>query len=369
MNYSFFSILILTLLIYSSVSAQSALVLVGTYTSRGSEGVYVYQFDANTGSLNPLNLAKNLENPSFLAISPNQKFVYVVEETANGKVNAFSLDEKTGLLTLLNSQLVNGDHPCHISVDKSGRWVMVGNYSSGNLTIFPIQADGSLGKSIQTIQHEGKSVNIDRQEKAHVHSVNIAPNNRDVFVVDLGIDKIMTYQLNAQTGQLIAGNPAFTEVTPGAGPRHFAFHPQQKWAYAILELNATITAFEYAGDGKLKAFQTITTLPDDFKEFNSCADIHISADGKYLYGSNRGHNSIAVYKIHPKTGELKLIQHQSVMGEMPRNFAIDPSGKFLLVANQNTDNITVFKRNKKSGKLTYTNQSFKVSMPVCIKFR
>jgi 6-phosphogluconolactonase len=353
---------------FHGLMAQKHFLLVGTYTQKGSEGVYIYRFDAKQGTLEAVNVAKSLVNPSFLAVSPNQKFVYVVEETANGKINAFQLNEETGQLTLLNSQKVSGDYPCHVAVDKTGKWVLAGNYGSGNFSIFPVQADGSLGSASQTVQHEGKSINTNRQEAPHVHSINIGKNNQDVFVLDLGIDKIMAYQLDSKTGKIASAKPPFVEIKAGAGPRHFAFHPKKEYAYAILELTSEIATFSYKAS-TLVPLQTISTLPTDYKAENSCADIHISPDGKFLYGSNRGHNSIALYSIHPKTGKLSLVQHQPVMGEMPRNFAIDPSGNFVLVANQKSDNLTIFKRDKKTGILTYTGKEIKVSMPVCLKFR
>lgn len=359
---------LLPLFVCNLMFAQNTYLFVGTYTQKESEGVYIFQFDTDKGSLTPISITKNMQNPSFLTISPNRKFVYVVEETAKGKVNAFRFEEKSGQLTLLNTQSVNGDYPCHITIDKTGKWVIVGNYGSGNFSLFPVQADGSLGKATQSIQHEGKSINLSRQEAPHVHSINIGKNNKDVFVLDLGIDKIMSYQLDSKIGKISAANTPFTEVKAGAGPRHFAFHPNKAYAYAILELNSTIVSLHYK-DSKLTQFQTISTLPENYKEENSCADIHISSDGKFLYGSNRGHDSIVVYSINPQTGQLTFIQHQPVQGKTPRNFVIDPSGNFLLVANQNTDNITVFKRDKKTGKLTYTGTEIKISMPVCLKFK
>ncbi len=359
---------VLNLLISTITLGQNPYLFVGTYTTRGSEGIYTFRFDTEKGTLTPAGEAKKLENPSFLAISPNRQFVYAVEETANGKVSALRFEENTGQLSLLNSQVVNGDYPCHITIDKTGKWVIVGNYGSGNFSIFPVQADGSLGKATQTIQHAGKSINTARQEAPHVHSINIGKNNKNIFVVDLGTDKIMSYQLDGKTGKITVGNPPFTEVKAGAGPRHFAFHPKKNWAYSILELNSTIAAFSYK-NSKLIDLQTISTLPDDYKGENSCADIHISADGKFLYGSNRGHNSISVYSIHQKTGKLTFIQNQPTEGKAPRNFAIDPSGKFLLAANQNSDTIAVFKIDAKTGKLTYQNVEAKVSMPVCLKFK
>ena len=342
-------------------------VLVGTYTKKGSEGMYVYKFNSNTGDLSAVGKAAGLKNPTFLTVSPNQKFVYAVGETdPNGSVSAFSFDKKTGSLTKLNTQDVQGSGTCYITVDKTGKWIMTGNYGGGNVSVLPIQADGSIGKPTQNIQHEGKGVNANRQESPHVHSVNIAPNNKDVFVADLGTDKIVTYQLDAQTGKLTNGTPAFTKTADGAGPRHFTIHPNGKFAYIIQELNSTITAYNY-GKGALSEIQTISTLPKDFKGDNSCADIHISQDGKFLYGSNRFSDNMVIYSIDPKTGKLTYIANQPVGGKVPRNFMIDPTGKWVLVANQDTDNIVVFKRDAIKGTLTPTGKEVKVSMPVCLQ--
>ncbi len=340
--------------------------LIGTYTTKTSEGIYVYRFNTKTGDLTPVSIGKGVKNPSFLAFSPDQRFVYSVAEMSGGAVSSFSFDKSSGNLVMLNTESAGGAGPCHITVDKTGKWVIVGNYGGGSLSVLPILSDGSLGKATQTIQHEGKSINVERQEKPHVHSINIAPNNKDVFVPDLGTDKIMTYELNAQTGQLTAGNPPFTGTTPGAGPRHFTFHPNGKFAYVIQELDATITAFNYK-PGKLEPFQTVKTLPDDYTGRKWCADIHISPDGKFLYGSNRTHESLVIFSINQKTGELTYVGHQNVMGKTPRNFMIDPTGKWVLVANQDSDNVVVFSRDTQTGKLTATGKEIKVSMPVCLK--
>jgi 6-phosphogluconolactonase len=347
---------------------QGKFLLVGTYTARGSEGVYVYRFNAKTGALSLASIAKGFQNPSFLALSPDRQRVYVVEETPAGRVNALRFDEKTGQLAPLNAQPAQGDSPCHVAVDQTGRWVLVGNYSSGNLSVLPVLPGGALGPATQTIQHEGRGPNPQRQEKPHVHSVNLAANNRDVFVPDLGTDRLVAYTLDARTGTLAPARPPHVAVAPGAGPRHFAFHPNRPYAYAILELSSEVAAFRYE-NGQLTPLQTVSTLPQgQAVASNSCADIHVSPDGKFLYGSNRGHNSIVVYQIDRQTGKLTLVQHQPTLGDTPRNFALDPAGNFLLVANQNSDNIQVFRRDKKTGRLTPTGQSVKVSMPVCLKF-
>ncbi|AFK03143.1 protein of unknown function DUF2394 [Emticicia oligotrophica DSM 17448] len=357
--------------------------LVGTYTRKNSEGIYVYKFNLNTGDFSRVSVASGIKNPSFLAVSPNQKFVYAVSEISDGIVYSYSFDKNTGMLTNLNTQSAGGADPCHISVDKTGKWVLVGNYSGGNLSILPVEPNGSLSAASQTINHSGSGPNKGRQEKPHVHSVNISPNNRDVFVPDLGIDKIMTYSLNAQNGKLVEGKPAFTKVADGSGPRHFTIHPNGKFAYVIQELSSTVTAFNYVS-GKLSPIQTITTLAKDFKYKNKsfCADIHISPDGKFLYGSNRfvdaGNkngifapnnttDTIVIYSIDPKTGKLTYIGNEPVLGKIPRNFMITPNGKFVLVANQETDNITIFNRDVKTGKLSPTGKQIEVPVPVCLK--
>jgi 6-phosphogluconolactonase len=340
---------------------------VGTYTLKTSEGIYVYKFNTQTGDFTPLSHTKGIKNPSFLAISPNQRFLYAAEGKSGESVRAFSIEMPSGNLTLLNTQSSVGVGPTHLQVDKTGKWVIVGNYTTGNLSTLPIKSDGSLGKALQTIQHEGKSINPERQNQPHVHSVNIAPNNTDVFVPDLGIDKVMTYRFDAETGQLTAGNPPFITTAPGAGPRHFTYHPNGKFAYVIQELDATTTGFRYK-KGTLIPFQTVKNLPDDYTGLKSSADIHISPDGKFLYGSNRAHESLVIFSIHPKTGQLTLVGHQPVNGKTPRNFAIDPTGNFVLIANQDSDNITIFSRDKQTGKLAFTGKEISVSMPVCLQF-
>ena len=341
--------------------------LVGTYTSGKSEGIYVYKFNALTGEFTAESIAKNVKNPSFLAVSPNEKFVYSAGEIdKNGAVYAFSFDKKLGNLTQLSTQSSNGNYPCHVAIDKTGKWVIAGNYGAGSLTVLPVETNGGLGKPMQTIQHEGKGKNPDRQESPHVHSINIAPNNVDVFVADLGIDKLVSYSLDAKTGILSKGNPPFTKLEDGTGPRHFIMHPNGKFAYVIQELSSQITTFNYK-KGSLTAIQSISTLPADYKGANSCADIHISSDGKFLYGSNRIHDSIVIYSIDPRTGKLTYITNESTKGKKPRNFMIDPTGNYVLVANQETDNIVIFKRDAKKGTLTPTGQEISVPNPVCLK--
>ncbi len=369
-----FSLIILLCLLDNVSVAQNTdadyYLYVGTYTRKTSEGIYLYRFNTQTGDFAPVSVAKGVSNPSFLAITADKRFLYAVGGTTGDSVRAFSIDKNSHQLTLLNSQASGGKGGTHLAVDKTGKWVMVGHYTGGSLSVLPTQPDGSLGSVTQFIQHEGKSIEsnatpAERQTKPYVHSINIAPNNTDVFVPDLGTDKIVTYSLNSKTGQLTPGNPPFTTVTPGSGPRHFTFHPNGKFAYVIQEMGATITGFTYK-KGQLTPIQTVKTLPDDYTGRKWTADIHISPDGKFLYGSNRAHESLTIFSIDQKTGQLTLVGHQPVNGKTPRNFAIDPTGNFVLVANQDSDNITIFKRDQQTGKLTPTGKEIAVSMPVCL---
>ncbi len=363
---------VLVLLAITSIvcAAQSSdyFLYIGTYTRKTSEGIYVYQFNSTTGDFKPVSIAKGNTNPSFLSISSDQRFLYSLAGNKGDSVKAYAIEKPSRHLKLLNGQSLGGSFGAsHLEVDQTGRWLIVGNYGSGSVTVLSIQPDGKIGNVIQTIVHEGKSIDPERQQKPFVHSINIAPNNADVFVPDLGTDKIMNYILNSHTGNLTAAKVPFTLITPGSGPRHFTFHPNGKFAYVILEMGAMITGFNY-NEGELKAFQTVKNLPDDYTGLKWAADIHISPDGKFLYGSNRAHESLVIFSIDQNTGRLTLVGHQPVNGKTPRNFAIDPTGNFVLVANQDSDNITIFKRDKLSGKLTATGKEITISQPVCMKF-
>jgi 6-phosphogluconolactonase len=363
-------ILILAYLIGNQTIAQNnseKYLIVGTYTSGKSEGIYVYKFNTQTGDFKEVSIAKNIVNPSFLAISQDEKMVYSVGEIdKSGVVHAFGFDKKTGQLNLKNTASSVGSNSCHVAIDKTGQWVIVGNYSSGNLSVFKTLADGTLSQAVQTIQHTGKGANLSRQDQAHVHSINIAPNNTDVFVPDLGIDKVVNYRLDPKTGQLLPNKQPFAKVQDGSGPRHFTIHPNGKFAYVIQELSGQITSFDYR-KGQLKAVQTLSTMPKDYVGDYACADIHISPDGKFLYGSNRGNNTLAIYALDPKTGLLTYLANEPVMGKRPRNFMIDPTGNFVLVANQDSNTITIFRRDAQSGLLTYTGKTIAVPTPVCLK--
>lgn len=351
--------------------AQDVYLFIGTYTGTGSKGIYVYRFNTNTGKATWVSNTDSMVNPSFLTLSKNGKYLYSVSESGGnfpGKVNAFSFDKKKGQLQFINAQTSGGDNPCYVSVTKNGKWVAVGNYSGGNLSVFKTNANGSLQTAAQFIQHSGISVNKQRQEKAHVHSTVFSPDEKYLFVPDLGIDKVMIYKFNAASNlPLEPAEPAFAETAQGTGPRHFVFHPTKPFAYLIQELTGQVGAYKYF-KGKLESIQQIATHPDDYKGVPGSADIHISPDGKFLYASNRGgENNIAIFAINEATGALEAKGYQSVLGIKPRNFCIDPTGNFLLVANQDSGNIVIFKRDKETGLLTATGDEIKIPKPVCLK--
>lgn len=351
-------------------AAQEHYMLVGTYDSPKSEGVYVYKFNSRDGTAKEISHVKT-PNPSFVAVSPDEKFVFAVHETApqdgkGGEVAAFAFNKETGGLTFINRQLSGGDHPCHVEVDNTGRWVFASNYSNGTLSVLPVTGDGYLGTAT-VIRHEGSGKHPQRQKGPHVHGAIISDDNRQLFVTDLGIDKLMIYSFDAGTGKLSPGEQPFIEAVPGSGPRLFTFHPGKKLAYVVEELTGTVVAYKYKKD-RLKPIQRISTMPAGDTVPPNSADVHASPDGKFLYASNRGEvNTIAIYSIN-SNGTLRLRGHQSTLGRTPRNFSIDPSGKFLLCENQNSDEIVIFKRDLKTGLLTDTGNRVSVGKPVCIKW-
>lgn len=348
------------------------LVYIGTYTDTKSRGIYAFRLDAVKGELSPIGLVAEAESPSFLAIHPNRRFLFAVNESfakANsGGVSAFEIDTQGGKLTLLNQEPSGGSGPCHLVVDKSGRNVLVANYGGGSVAVLPVDANGRLGKASSFIQHQGSSVDPRRQKGPHAHSINLDTANRFAAAADLGLDKVLIYRFDPAKGTLTPNDPPSVSVAPGAGPRHFAFHPSDRYAYVINEMHSTVTAFAYdASRGVLKELQTISTLPEKV-EGNSTAEVQVHPSGKFLYGSNRGHNSIVVFAINRKTGRLTLVEHEPTQGKTPRNFGIDPTGSYLLAANQESDNVAVFRIDPKSGKLTATGQVVEVPKPVCVKF-
>lgn len=344
--------------------------LVGTYTNeQKTNGIHVYTFNSSTGDFQERSKMVDIKNASYLAVSDDRKNVYAVSEAADGKgVNAYSFDASKGTLTFLNSGTAGGNGPCYISVDEKKQTVFTGNYGGGSLSATRLNKDGSLSDDVQIIKHEGSSVNQSRQDKPHVHAVVLSPDGRYLFVPDLGTDKVNAYRYEPNKDKpLTPATPPFATVEAGGGPRHLTFHPNGKFAYLILEMQGAIAAFDYK-DGKLQQKQTITMLAPEFKGKIGAADIHVSPDGKFLYGSNRGEaNDIAIYAID-KDGKLSLVGRQASSINTPRNFAIDPTGNFLLVGNQNTNDIVIFKRDKESGLLTATGKTIQVDKPVCLKF-
>lgn len=351
------------------VFAQDNYLLVGTYTKGKSEGVYVYKFNSADASYSEVSHIKT-SNPSFLAISPNEKYVYAVNENSDtahfaGGITSFSFNKANGTLTKLNEQPSYGNDPCYITVDKTGKWVIVGNYTSGTLAVLPVRADGSLDTATTFIQHQGYGVNSERQEGPHVHCTILSSDNKYLFVADLGIDKIMIYAFDDKTGKLTPAADPYEETEPGTGPRHFTFSPNKKFAYLIQELSGGISVYRYNGNGELSLVQNTSALPPEYMGTPGSAEIMVSPDGKFLYASNRGEtNTIAIFKIDPKTGQVYLIDHVPSGGNTPRNFNFDPSGNYLLVANQNSDNVVIFKRDKKTGLLINTGKTIKVGNPV-----
>jgi 6-phosphogluconolactonase len=348
-------------------------VFVGTYTNPKSKGIYRLELDLATGKLADLKLAAESPSPSFLAIHPSGKYLYAVGEggAKSGSVSAFAVDRKTGQLKFLNRQSSVGSGPCHIVVDKAGKNALIANYGGGSAAVLPIQADGNLAESSSFQQHKGSSVDKSRQEAPHAHSINLDKDNRYAFVADLGLDKVLVYRFDAENHKITPNEPPAAELAPGAGPRHFAFHPNGKYAYVINEMDMTVTAFDYdAANGALKNRQTITTLPAGVKDTKgmSTAEVVVHPSGKFLYGSNRGHNTIAVFSIDPSSGDLRATGHQGNKIKTPRNFAIEPTGRYLLVANQDGNSICVFAINQESGELTPVGEPVEAPMPVCIRF-
>lgn len=361
-----------TLLFGFTSKAQQHYLITGTYTSVKSEGVYVYTFNSNDGIAIEISHVKT-SNPSFVAVSPNGQFVYSVQEdaAANGKggsITAFSFNKISGVLTYINQQPTGGDHPCYVAVDKTGRWVVAGNYSSGSLSVMPVQTNGALGPAGSIIQHQGSGPDKARQNSPHVHCTIFSADNRYLFVPDLGIDKVMIYAFDEVTGKLTAAKQPFAQSAGGAGPRHICFNPTNTYAYLMEEMSGTVVAFKYK-NGRLTNRQRISSMPAADTSNAGSADIHVSPDGNFLYASNRANaNSIAIFKINKKNGKLSSVGHQSTLGKTPRNFNFDPTGNFLLVANQNSDEIVIFKVDKITGLLTDTQQRIKVGKPVCLQW-
>jgi len=355
--------------------ADESLVYFGTYTGAKSKGIYVSRFDSTTGKLSAPELAAETTNPTFLAIAPGEHFLYAVNEVDDiggkptGAVSAFALDAQTGKLTPLNQRISGGSGPCHVAVDATGKCMLVANYGGGSIAALPIHADGSLGEATTNIQHSGSGANPQRQAGPHAHFILPSPDNRFALNCDLGLDKVFVYRLDAGAARLSPGDVPFATAAPGSGPRHLIFSPGGKFVYVINEMASTISAFTYdASRAVMTGVQTISTLPKDFSGNNTAAEIAMHPSGKFLYGSNRGHDSIAVFEVDQKTGRLTLVEHQSTQGRTPRHFAIDPTGRWLLAENQASDSVVVFAIDTDTGKLKPTGQIMSIGAPVCAVF-
>ena len=373
--------ILLLITVTSSVLTHAAdraptkyMIYVGTYTNHGSKGIYAYQFDASTGKLTSPGLAAETSQPSFLAVDPGGHFLYAVNESGNfngeptGAVSAFSIQPETGKLSLLNQVSSHGADPAHIILDRTGKYLFVSNYTSGSVVVLPVLKDGRLGEASSFVQHKGSSVNPERQKGPHAHAIALSPDNRFAIVADLGLDQLIAYPFDAAKGTL-GTNPQITKASPGAGPRHLTFSSDGRFLYVINEMQSTVVIYAYdAGTGVLRELQSISTLPKGFNGTSTGAEIEIDPSGKFLFASNRGDDSIAIFSIDSRTGTLTHVDTDPTGGKTPRHFTVDPTGTWLLAANQDSDNITVFRFDQKAGRLIATGDVIQVSAPVCLTF-
>ena len=341
----------------------------GTQRTGTNAGFSLAHFDTDTGVLTKPEFLLAATAPAFFVIHPDGRHLYTCNAASSGGVSAYEIEPHTGALKFLNRVSSGGAGPCYVSLDQTARFALVANYAGGSIAVFAIQPDGSLGERTAFVQQTGSSVNPQRQTHSYAHSILVDPSNRFALVDDLGADKIFIYRFNAQAGSLAPNNPPFANIAPGSGPRHLAFHPNGKWIYVISEIASTVTAFNWNPEnGALEEFQTVSALPENFKGANTSAEIAVHPNGKFLYASNRGDDSLAIFAIDPATGKLTLVEHISCGGKTPRFFTIDPSGKWLLCSNHGSDNTVVFRVDEKTGKLTQTGQPVSVPYPFCERF-
>ncbi len=354
---------------------QKELFYIGTFSVRGSEGIYLLEFDPEVPALKILQTVSTKESPSYVEIHPSGKFLYSANRGSidgitktNGSISSFSINPLTGTLQGINNQDAFGLGPCHIGINPAGTIAILSHFHAGTLAVYPLLADGSLGTITDSIRYTGSGLDPQRQNQPHIHSATFAPGNKAMMVADLGSDRIYLYQTEITNGKLTPSQPGFISTKPGTGPRHVAFHPNGKYFYVSEEISSTVAVFSYNKQlGTVQMIEDeIKSLPGNYNEKNSAADIQISPDGKFVYMSNRGHNALAIFAVQ-KSGRLKLIGHQDVMGKTPRFHSFDKTGKFLLVANQDSDNVVVFRVDSKTGLLTFAGINFKIPSPVCIK--
>lgn len=359
-----------TKMVFAQNSDELKKLYVGTFTSEGAEGIYLCNFNSETGDIELAKMFKAIDDPSFLKISPDKKYMYVVSrandniEKSGGFVYAYKI-EKNGNISFVNKQVSHGKDPCHVDVSPDGKFVAIANYSSGSTALYPTNADGSLEPATSVIQNEGSGPDESRQASPHAHSIKFSPFSNRVFSADLGTDHLDIFEL--KDGKLVKYDQAFVKIPAGSGPRHFDFHPNGKIIYVISELNSTVSVLENR-NGEWKVIQNISSLPADFEGESYCADIHVSSDGRFLYGSNRGHNSITIFTIDQTTQKLTFEGTVSTEGDWPRNFTLSQDNKFMLVANQHTGNITAYRINQETGIPEYTGRQVQLHAPVCLDF-
>jgi 6-phosphogluconolactonase len=353
----------------SALAARDMYVYFGTHRAGPGRGFSLAHFDSDTGVLTTPKFLLEAVEPAFFVIHPDGQHLYSINSGAPGGVSAYAIDPPTGRLTLLNQVPSGGDDANYICLDRTGRFAFVANYSGGNLSAFALEPDGRIGVRTAFDQHTGHSVDPKRQTHPYVHSIIIDAANRFVLAADLGVDRLFVYRFDATTGALTPNDPPFATVAPGSGPRHVKFHPNGRWVYLINEMGCTITAFAWdSARGGLSAIETVTTLPAGFKGINHCAEVVVHPNGKFLYGSNRGHDSLAVFAIDPATGRLVLIEHTPSRGSKPRNFEFDPTGKWIVCTNHDSDNAVVFRVDEGTGRLTLVGEPVSVPFPFCARF-
>jgi 6-phosphogluconolactonase len=369
-KYLWLAIRLLLLVLPAGAFGAEYIAYIAGSGSQNATGIYGYRFDSKSGKLQPMGVSGEIERPSFLAIHPNRRYLYAVSGGSGGTVTAFGIDVPSGKLTMLNSVSSKGQGPCYVRVDRTGRNALVANYGGGSVAVIPIGEDGKLREASSFVQHSGTVADPKRQGGPHAHSINPSPDNRYVVAADLGLDKLLVYRFDAAAGTITPNEPPFSQVAPRSGPRHFTFHPNGKYAYAINEISCTLTAFSYnAKRGVLKEIQTASTLPKGVAVTSdlSTAEVLVHPTGKFLYGSNRGHDTIAVFTISPQ-GTVTLLENVETQGQTPRNFGIDPTGSFLLALNQSSNNVVVFRIDTKTGRLSTTGQTVEIPGPMCVRF-
>jgi 6-phosphogluconolactonase len=371
----FFSFALLSFVIHQTSFAQDNLVFFGTHSIGEQKGISVAHFNSKTGILTKPELVVEAAAPAYFIIHPNGKYLYTCNSNDFSKkytgktISAYSIDRKNGNLTLINQQSSGSADPSYIFMDAEYKHVLVANYVGGSVAAIALKADGSLGEITANIKHTGKSVDTVRQTQPYAHSIQLDPTNKFALAADLGVDKIFIYRYNKKTGSVTPNNPAFAKVSPGSGPRHFAFHPNKHFVYLLTEMGNTVITYKWnSSKGILTELQTSSTLPSDFKGVSKAAEILVNPNGKFLYASNRGHESLAIFSINKSTGKISLLEHISTLGKSPRNFEFDPTKKWLIVANHNSDNAVVFKVDEKTGHLTPNGQQASIVSPFCVRF-